>query len=351
MGSLQPPRRDAGGQRYGDLGLLLSDHHPEESVLGVKDRGWTQDEFLERVLEGGYNHEGNHFGGFVLLSLGDTEAQPADPIGFCLQRCATKVSELGPFTRSTALAACLGDEAEAAKMLKKYTANDQTVLRQSFNSAEGECVNLDYLRFLLTKVGLKNVKIHHFLYYRHGKFLNGFLEYLQQLRHELKLAGGSDLKEQSVKLTMNSCYGHSMMRPTSFTETTVVSEKTLGRKTYARQLGAGGRITQLTLLGVDCPDSGCPSLTYAVTRSREDAKILNLVQMGASILSSSRVIFLSLLHEMLRLLDPSLAQLCYVGEYHSLAGASSWTDLVFSPQTRTPSSSPAPSRATTTASG
>lgn len=107
-----------------------------------------------------------------------------------------------------------------------------------------------------------------------------------------------------------------MMSPASFTTTAIVSESTLNRKSYRRQLGAAGKILQLTLLGANLRGGadGYPELVYAATRGRDDAKIRNVIQMGASILSSSRVLFLGLLREMLRLLDPCKAQLCYVGE-------------------------------------
>ena len=124
---------------YKDLWQLLHHHHYEKSVLGLKDKVWTQDALVARILKGGYNYEGNHFGGFCLISRGETDVSPLDPVGFCLQRCPTKISELGSFTRATALASCGGDEKEAEKLLLKYSVNDQTVLRQSFNSAEGEC--------------------------------------------------------------------------------------------------------------------------------------------------------------------------------------------------------------------
>ena len=306
--------REEQEEGYSDLAQLLHHHHYQTSVLGLKDRVWTQDALVARILAGGYNHEGNHFGGFVLLSLGQTATRREDPVGFCLQRCPTKVSELGDFTRSAALASCGGDAEEAEALLRKFSQNPLTVLRQSFDSSEGECVNLDYLRFLITKVGLCNFKLHHFVHYRHGKYLDGFLDDLQQLRHDLKKSGGSELMQNAIKLTMNSCYGHSFMSPANFTSTTIVTETTLGQATHRRQLEPGGRITQLTLLGATSPDFGYPDLIFAATRSRVDAKILNIIQMGASILSSSRVIFLGILYELLDLLDPFLAQLCYAGK-------------------------------------
>ena len=107
------------------------------------------------------------------------------------------------------------------------------------------------------------------------------------------------------------------MQSTSFSSTTVCSERELASARCKKE-----NIVQLTLLGATATDIGYPELLYAVTRRRPEAKIRNVLQMSACILSSSRVVFLGILRKMALLLDPRKAQLCYTGEYSQTAEAS-----------------------------
>jgi hypothetical protein len=96
------------------------------------------------------------------------------------------------------------------------------------------------------------------------------------------------------------------MQATNFSSTTVCSEKELASARCKKE-----NIVQLTLLGATAPEVGYPELLYALTRRRPEAKIRNVLQMSACILSSSRVVFLGLLRRLAQLLDPRKAQLCY----------------------------------------
>jgi hypothetical protein len=55
-----------------------------------------------------------------------------------------------------------------------------------------------------------------------------------------------------------------------------------------------------------------PYLLYAKTVHNEGAKIVNLNMIAATILGSSRVVFLSKVLTLLRCLDPRLAVICYM---------------------------------------
>jgi hypothetical protein len=106
------------------------------------------------------------------------------------------------------------------------------------------------------------------------------------------------------------------MQSTSFTTTTVVSEETL--QSRMKTLVYSGRIVQMSLLGaITSAKVGYPQLLFAVTRNRKNAKIKNLIQMGASILSTSKFIFLGALSTMLSLLDWRKAELAYCGKSSS----------------------------------
>jgi hypothetical protein len=102
------------------------------------------------------------------------------------------------------------------------------------------------------------------------------------------------------------------MAPTSFTTTTVACESYLKRS--LPKILKSERLLQMSLLGASRPSNGYPDLLYAMTRSNSKAKIRNVVQMSACILSNSRYFFLGVLGDLLRLLDFRLAELSYVGK-------------------------------------
>lgn len=110
-------------------------------------------------------------------------------------------------------------------------------------------------------------------------------------------------------------YGFSLLQAPNFAKTTVVGEKhlaSIAQQELApqKETGLPKRVTQLTLLTAMSTPEG-PQLLYALTRSNSEARISNLVQMGACILASSKVVFLGTLSKLLSLLDPRKAQLCY----------------------------------------
>jgi hypothetical protein len=127
--------------------------------------------------------------------------------GYAHQRVRTDESELGSFTLFQAGVMSRGDAAVAAKLLAKYCDNEQTVSRRSFPEEGGELVGTDLLRWLVLSKGLTGFKIVHFVEYSLANFMNGFYQPLLQERHELKRDGGSNLRQETIKLTMNANYG------------------------------------------------------------------------------------------------------------------------------------------------
>ena len=105
-------------------------------------------------------------------------------------------------------------------------------------------------------------------------------------------------------------YGFSLLESCRYVRTSFAVESSL-----ARREDGPGRIKALVLVGVqhgvNKEGKTWVELYYMVTRDQDSAKMQNLSQIGASILSSSRVRFYSILLRMLNLLDPDKAHLAY----------------------------------------
>jgi hypothetical protein len=69
---------------------------------------------------------------------------------------------------------------------------------------------------------------------------------------------------------------------------------------------------QLCLLGAT--EGKKPQFVYAVTSKKEEAPTMNVNQIPADILSTSRVVFFGLVLKLLRYLDPAKAEICYIGK-------------------------------------
>ena len=67
----------------------------------------------------------------------------------------------------------------------------------------------------------------------------------------------------------------------------------------------------VTLMGCTKPKRGVPELVYGVSRWDKEAQIVNTIQVAASILSKSKVIFFSHLLSIMRNFDPRKVALLY----------------------------------------
>lgn len=67
----------------------------------------------------------------------------------------------------------------------------------------------------------------------------------------------------------------------------------------------------VTLMGCTKPKKGRPDLVYGISRWNKDADIVNTLQVAATILSMSKVIFFSHLLSILRHFDPGKVALLY----------------------------------------
>ena len=85
--------------------------------------------------------------------------------------------------------------------------------------------------------------------------------------------------------------------------------------------GASADLINASLLGVVTkrrPGLGSkgrvPDCLFAFTYRDSGARIRNVVQMAATILSASRVTFLTLVLKLIRYADPGRMEICYMGE-------------------------------------
>jgi hypothetical protein len=135
----RPPHMNHDGQpRPMTMRELLHVWHYKDALLGVGNsrRGFTQEQFLKRILSAGENAAGAEDGGFVTIVSGREESQfgtTPDAFGFCMQRGPIDLKNMGNFTRFQA-AEMWGDKADAN--LVKLVENGQTLTRGSFVTTE-----------------------------------------------------------------------------------------------------------------------------------------------------------------------------------------------------------------------
>ena len=82
--------------------------------------------------------------------------------------------------------------------------------------------------------------------------------------------------------------------------------------------------------------SRVPDCLFAFTYRDREARIRNVVQMAATILSASRVTFLSLVLKLIRYADPGKMEICYMGEPEGSLLFSPRSSFISIPQTPTP---------------
>jgi hypothetical protein len=127
---------------------------------------------------------------------------------------------------------------------------------------------------------------------------------------------------------LNGFYGFSAIMPTNFEKTRLVTDSYLRsrRGPGRRKYGLGnGRFFRVTLLGAMPLREGekSPRLLFSASSRNPTASIRNLLHIGGAILSMSRVIFLSRILSLLRILDPGKVELMYTDTDSIILAASS----------------------------
>ena len=177
--------------------------YPEDSCLGFDEKFMNEEEILEKLM----STTDSEFSGFVVVKSG-VEDERFDSgneghFGYVMQRCFVNKEELGSFTRFSARMQCGGDRAKGDRYLDHILSKPMTMTRKSLHD-RGECMTMNYLRFLIRERGFKNFKLLHMIVYDHRKYLSDFVIRLLQLRHDLKKNKGSDLTCNTLKLLVST---------------------------------------------------------------------------------------------------------------------------------------------------
>ena len=157
--------------RYSSVRDYLEAEHPEDSVLGLRQKSFTQRQLLDKIRKTGYTSQpGNSWGGFVCLT-GGRETEREDGVlrgsfGFCHQRSKNTMAQVGQFTKFQARLQNGGSRKAGREDLERLLKTPRTVAKTSFPEEGGEVISLDYLRFLLDERKLDHFRIRHLIWYR-----------------------------------------------------------------------------------------------------------------------------------------------------------------------------------------
>ena len=205
----------------GQLRSCIRKYYPYDSVLGLKGQNsFLVESFLKKIVERppnsarllsmqGEDLSSNDFGGFVIIA-GGRETRSDDGIlprafGFCHQRTTLDLEHLGNFTRWQA-AEMYGSKEAGDKKLTELCARPGTLARTSFHK-NGECISLEYFRWLLKERSLRDFEIRHLIFYRHKHYLSDFVGDMLQQRHSLRNDKDASLMRNLLKLLVNGFYG------------------------------------------------------------------------------------------------------------------------------------------------
>ena len=238
--------------------------------------------------------------GFVALSSGEeTELDNAgSEIGCVVLNGEISRQDLGPLT--------LGQIPE--KELKTLLKQRRTVARRNVPPGQIFVISLSYFNWLLSVRGFKNFQIEHLVLYNVRPSFRRILTMVQQLRHELKLKGlKHSLKSLLLKLFANGeeligngtflrvltwsfsflflgFYGYSLLEVSRFFRTLIVDEDAISR------LSEQCRIELLAIYIEKSTDGKKKGRgLYLVTLPPKFEDPQNLIQVGATILSHSKV--------------------------------------------------------------
>ena len=206
-------------ERRGCVRRHLETVYPNDVILGpppVLRKPFTQQQLVDFLLAEPDLAKGGRVGGFLLVRGGRLHA-PDDNQGYCIQRVATSMDEVGRFTRWQARHLASGeDELErekmAEQMLLRYCSNELTVARRSFPDS-GELIGVSYFKWLVQVKGYAGYTIAHYLFFPQALYLTDFFIDMAQRRHDIQKAddgaGVGGVEEMTLKQISNSAYGHS----------------------------------------------------------------------------------------------------------------------------------------------
>lgn len=300
----------------------LRKFHPKDSIFKPK---WLESEttidsefLLHKIM-----NTNECDSSFIVIEAGARECaddEVSKLFGFCLQKNSPTVEELGSEALKLAVEVVRkkvmkrkGEDvnmynkrvSEAAeKYLSERLKNNFTLTRKSF--VKDQCLPVAYFKFLVEKRKiLPTVKILHYLHYEGRDYSAPYVKSLLQSRHDLILAGlGKSLQSQIDKLIANSTYGGFLMEQNRYHKFTYALGEHLREKSIVNA-------TNICLITAVPSKNNNYSLMYMLKYKQSKKRISNLLQVGATILGLSRVIFYSQIYALLDLLDSRKAELCY----------------------------------------
>ena len=289
---------------------------------------WLDKNFNEKFLLDKILNTKECDGSFVVVRKDaheDKDDLISKQFAFCLQRNSPDLDELGPQTYEMAkdmvtqniLKKENESNEEFEQKLKKAT--DSLLLnrlkhpisytRKSFKI--DQCLPVKYFKWLVKNRNLSGVEILHYVHYELRDYAYDFIYSLLQMRHEInqkfKETGEKDtLSSYNLKLLANAMYGFTMVEISNYFKFTYALEDSIRRYPKVDQ-------TKINLLSiVKDQKSGKQSFLYQLKYQLSDHMISNTLQVGATILGNSRVIFYDHIYKLLTFLDPRKAELCYL---------------------------------------
>ena len=169
-----------------------------------------------------------------------------------------------------------------------------------------------YFKFLKECRKLDNITILHYIHYENRDYAYDFIYYLLQARHLVKMMEDickNPLESITLKLLANSIYGQFLMEICKYFRYTYVSDTSLKKNSMQKACD----VNLITIIPKKNKKNKKEfSMIFQAKYDQKNAKIKNLIQLGAMILGHSRVIFYRQLYTLYKYLEPSMAENCYI---------------------------------------
>ena len=300
------------GRAYVSVRDLLEKEHPYDTVLGFPFTRIRSRNIVKKIMDGDLE-------GFIGLRGGREtyEDKVSRLFSFIPQRCKVREEEVGQVTK-TQMQHLYGDKAK--KELQKHLNKFFTLTKSYCDYQTGglTVMSTTLFKWLVEKRGLAEFEVVHFLAYRYKNYLRSFLEPMllrrQKLKEEIKSGNtGAKVTSEILKLTGNSFYGFSSCMINSYAKTVVRSSAQLEDRRSKHLENA----RSVSLIGCtpgknNDDNSEEIHLLYAITKNNDTAKIQNICQLAAAILSNSKVLFFDCLFFFFRCFSPKRAEICYL---------------------------------------
>ena len=304
------------------------DYLTKNKIESVFKPDWLDKNFNEQFLLDKILKTNECDGSFVVIKRGAKETKDdivSKQFAFCLQRNSPKQVELGTHTYNMARDIVkqniikketyseeeyekkLGKAVET--LLRNRLKESLTYTRKSFKN--DQCLPVKYFKWLVRNRDLSDIEVLHYIHYECRDYAYEFIHSLLQMRHDInkkfELTGEKDsLASYNLKLLANAMYGFTMMEMPNYFKYTYALEDNIRHHPKIDQ-------TKVNLLSVvKDKKSGKPSMLYQLKYQLTESMISNTLQVGATILGNSRVIFYDHIYKLLTFLDPRKAELCYL---------------------------------------